>query len=61
MDYGTLQGIITLVVMLTFVGIFAWAYSSRQKSAFDDAANLVFSDEETISEPSQATNAGEHK
>ncbi|WP_299005275.1 cbb3-type cytochrome c oxidase subunit 3 [uncultured Shewanella sp.] len=61
MDYGTLQGIITLVVLLTFVGIFAWAYSSHQKAAFDDAANLVFSDEETTSEPSQTTNAGEHK
>ncbi|MGL4475669.1 MAG: cbb3-type cytochrome oxidase subunit 3 [Shewanella sp.] len=46
MDYGTLQGIITIVVMLTFVGIFAWAYSSRQKKSFEDAANLVFSDEE---------------
>ncbi|MCL1125987.1 cbb3-type cytochrome oxidase subunit 3 [Shewanella surugensis] len=62
MDYGTLQGIITLIVMLTFVGIFAWAYSSRQKASFDDAANLVFSDEESVSETNQqAINAGEHK
>ncbi|QSX31665.1 MULTISPECIES: cbb3-type cytochrome oxidase subunit 3 [Shewanella] len=49
MDYGTLQGIVTIVVMLTFVGIFAWAYSSRRKKQFDEAANLVFSDEETKS------------
>ncbi|WP_299495372.1 cbb3-type cytochrome c oxidase subunit 3 [uncultured Shewanella sp.] len=62
MDYGTLQGIITLVVMLTFVGIFAWAYSSRQKASFDDAANLVFSDEETVSETrQQGINAREQK
>ncbi|NRD74068.1 cbb3-type cytochrome c oxidase subunit 3 [Shewanella sp. VB17] len=46
MDYGTIQGIITLVVMLTFIGIFAWAYSSRRKDQFDEAANLVFSDDE---------------
>lgn len=46
MDYGTLQGIITIVVMLTFVGIFAWAYSSRRRKQFDEAANLIFSDEE---------------
>ncbi|MCL1060169.1 MULTISPECIES: cbb3-type cytochrome c oxidase subunit 3 [Shewanella] len=46
MDYGTLRGIITIVVMVTFIGIFAWAYSSRRKDQFDDAANLVFSDEE---------------
>ncbi|MCF1430353.1 MAG: cbb3-type cytochrome c oxidase subunit 3 [Shewanella sp.] len=46
MDYGTLQGIITIVVMLTFVGIFAWAYSGRRKKQFDEAANLVFADED---------------
>ncbi|MGI2261567.1 cbb3-type cytochrome oxidase subunit 3 [Shewanella sp. GXUN23E] len=46
MDYGTLQGIITIVVMLTFVGIFAWAYSGRRKKQFDEAANLVFADDE---------------
>ena len=46
MDYGTLQGILTIIVMLTFVGIFAWAYSSRRQKSFDEAANLVFSDEE---------------
>ncbi|EGM70122.1 cbb3-type cytochrome oxidase subunit 3 [Shewanella sp. HN-41] len=46
MDYGTLQGILTIIVMLTFVGIFAWAYSSHRQKSFDEAANLVFSDEE---------------
>ncbi|MDR8523865.1 MULTISPECIES: cbb3-type cytochrome oxidase subunit 3 [Shewanella] len=49
MDYGTLRGVITIVVMVTFVGIFAWAYSSSRKKQFDDAANLVFSDEEMSS------------
>ncbi|MCL1039247.1 cbb3-type cytochrome c oxidase subunit 3 [Shewanella corallii] len=46
MDYGTLHGIITVIVMLTFVGIFAWAYSSRRKKQFDEAANLVFADDD---------------
>ncbi|MCZ4339566.1 CcoQ/FixQ family Cbb3-type cytochrome c oxidase assembly chaperone [Shewanella colwelliana] len=55
MDYGTIQGIITIVVMLTFVGIFAWAYSARRKNQFDEAANLVFSDEEL------SKDSGEHK
>jgi len=50
MDYGTLQGILTIIVMLTFVGIFAWAYSSRRQKSFDEAANLVFSDEEITKE-----------
>ena len=57
MDYGTLQGIITIVVMLTFIGIFAWAYSSRRKKEFSDAANLVFSDDEKTK---IIENSGEH-
>ncbi|QLE85585.1 MULTISPECIES: CcoQ/FixQ family Cbb3-type cytochrome c oxidase assembly chaperone [Shewanella] len=56
MDYGTVQGIITIVVMVTFVGIFAWAYSARRKDQFDEAANLVFSDEQ-----SKNKDSGEHK
>lgn len=59
MDYGTLQGIITIIVMLVFVGIFAWAYSSRQKKRFDEAANLVFSDEEKDKEKDK--DSGEQK
>ncbi|WP_025820357.1 CcoQ/FixQ family Cbb3-type cytochrome c oxidase assembly chaperone [Shewanella marina] len=58
MDYGTFQGISTLVVMITFVGIFAWAYSKRRKKQFDEAANLIFSDEEIAN---QAKDSGEHK
>ncbi|MCL1158414.1 cbb3-type cytochrome c oxidase subunit 3 [Shewanella inventionis] len=46
MDYGTFQGILTIIVMVTFVGIFYWAYSKHSKSKFDEAANLVFSEEE---------------
>ncbi|WP_163933025.1 cbb3-type cytochrome c oxidase subunit 3 [Paraferrimonas sp. SM1919] len=46
MDYGTFQGILTILMMIIFAGIFAWAYSSRQKKRFDEAANLVFSDEQ---------------
>ncbi|GGI75447.1 cytochrome oxidase [Shewanella hanedai] len=55
MDYGTIQGIITIVVMFTFIGIFAWAYSSRRKDQFDEAANLVFSEDELNK------GSGEHK
>ncbi|BAJ02140.1 cbb3-type cytochrome oxidase subunit 3 [Shewanella violacea] len=54
MDYGIIQGIITLVVMFTFLGIFSWAYSSRRKDQFDEAANLVFEDE-------SSTKSGEQK
>ncbi|MCM2681187.1 cbb3-type cytochrome oxidase subunit 3 [Echinimonas agarilytica] len=46
MSYGDFQGVITLVLMAIFIGIVLWAYSNRRKKAFDEAANLVFADEQ---------------
>lgn len=45
MDYGTFQGVYTLILMAIFISIIAWAYSKRQKRSFNEAANLVFADE----------------
>ncbi|TBU86212.1 cbb3-type cytochrome oxidase subunit 3 [Phytopseudomonas dryadis] len=44
-DIGTIRGIGTLVVFIAFVAVVLWAYSSKRKSSFDDAANLPFADE----------------
>lgn len=41
-----LRVIITVLCFISFLGIFFWAYSSRQKSRFDEAANLPFADDE---------------
>jgi cytochrome c oxidase cbb3-type subunit 4 len=38
MDAGTFSGIVTAVLLVTFIGIFLWAYSARRKEAFDAAA-----------------------
>lgn len=46
MDIGTLRGIGTLLVFIAFVGLVFWAYSSKRKSTFDEAASLPFADEE---------------
>jgi cytochrome c oxidase cbb3-type subunit 4 len=40
MNYGVLRGLTTLLVMLAFVGVFAWAWSRRRHAAFTEAANL---------------------
>ncbi len=45
MDYGTFQGVYTLILMAIFISIIIWAYSKRQRRSFDEAANLVFADE----------------
>lgn len=46
MSYGDFQGVITAVLMAIFIGIVIWAYSGKRKKRFDEAANLVFADEE---------------
>ncbi|WP_300655864.1 cbb3-type cytochrome c oxidase subunit 3, partial [Hydrogenophaga sp.] len=35
----------TLVSLLTFLGIVAWAWSRRNKERFEEAAQLPFQDE----------------
>ena len=45
MSFTFIQSIWTIVVMVTFLGIVAWAFSSKRKAAFDEAARLPFEDE----------------
>jgi cytochrome c oxidase cbb3-type subunit 4 len=44
-DVGTIRGIGTAVVFIAFIGVVLWAYSSKRKSSFDEAANLPFADD----------------
>ncbi|WP_442908571.1 cbb3-type cytochrome oxidase subunit 3 [Halomonas sp. S3-1-8] len=46
MTTGTFRGLITLVLIIAFLGIVRWAYSRRRREAFDEAANLPFADDE---------------
>jgi len=46
MDINDLRGISTAFLMVAFIGLVIWAYSSKQKKPFDEAANLPFADEE---------------
>ncbi|HUV23281.1 MAG TPA: cbb3-type cytochrome c oxidase subunit 3 [Gammaproteobacteria bacterium] len=45
MNFTLLQSLWSIVVLVTFIGIVLWAYSSKRKSAFDEAAQLPFDDE----------------
>ena len=40
MDINTFYGLITLLLLIIFLGIVAWAYSSKRKESFDEAAQL---------------------
>ncbi|WPC06964.1 cbb3-type cytochrome oxidase subunit 3 [Pseudomonas sp. MBLB4123] len=44
-DIGTIRGLGTAVVFIAFIAVVLWAYSSKRKSSFDEAANLPFADE----------------
>ncbi|PTY37350.1 cytochrome oxidase [Saccharospirillum sp. MSK14-1] len=44
MDINTLRGLATVFTMIAFFGVVYWAYSSKRKARFDDAANLPFAD-----------------
>ena len=39
------RSLVTVLLFLLFLGIVAWAYSSRNRSAFDEAAALPFRDD----------------
>ncbi|MCQ4258324.1 cbb3-type cytochrome oxidase subunit 3 [Stutzerimonas stutzeri] len=45
MDIGILRGLGTILVFVAFIGVVLWAYSSKRKKSFDEAANLPFADE----------------
>ncbi|MCX7897748.1 MAG: cbb3-type cytochrome c oxidase subunit 3 [Rhodocyclaceae bacterium] len=46
MDINDLRSVITVLAFVTFIGIVAWAWSSRQKAVFDEAARLPLEDDE---------------
>jgi len=40
--YGILASATTVLLFVAFLGIVAWAWSSRRRAAFDEAANAPF-------------------
>jgi len=45
MDINDLRSLFTVILFLAFIGIVAWAYSSKRKHEFDEAARLAVDDE----------------
>lgn len=45
MDLNDLRSVVTVVSMVTFLGIVAWAWSRSNKARFEEAANLPFEGE----------------
>ncbi|HLA32846.1 MAG TPA: cbb3-type cytochrome c oxidase subunit 3 [Pseudomonas sp.] len=55
LDIGTLRGIGTALVLLSFVCVTLWAYSSKRRTAFDEAALLPFADKPKLAAPRSNT------
>ncbi len=55
MDINDLRSLFTVLAFAAFVGIVWWAYSARQKNAFDEAAKSVLDDDL----PTQGKDAGQ--
>ncbi len=53
MDINDLRSILTVIAFATFMGIVVWAYSRRRRAAFEEAANLPFSEDELPGEARQ--------
>ena len=56
MNIGILQGIGTVLAMTAFIGVCVWAWSSKNKQRFDEAAQLPFIDDDDLEAESLAIN-----
>lgn len=52
MDYSTIGSVMTVVMLVVFLAIVAWACSSRRSAQFEAAARVPF--EEDIEPPRRA-------
>lgn len=48
MDINTLRAAITVVSFLIFIGIIAWSVSPKNRSRFDQAAQVPFDDDDAL-------------
>ena len=47
-DYSTFSSAMTVVMLVVFLGIVAWAYSAKRRAQFDEAARVPFEDEAAL-------------
>lgn len=45
MNSGWISGVATAVLLLCFIGVVVWSFSSRRKQEFDRAARMPLDDE----------------
>ena len=50
--WGNVIGVVTLILMFTFIGIWIWAWRKKHKRVFDRMARLPLEDDSVIPDPS---------
>lgn len=53
-DVNTWRSLVTVVSLGLFLGLMVWTLNRRRQSAFDEAANLPFSDDPADAAPLDA-------
>ncbi len=46
MDINDVRGLGTVFALIAFIGIIAWAYSTKHKGRFEDDGDMIFSDDD---------------
>jgi cytochrome c oxidase cbb3-type subunit 4 len=41
-DINTLRSLVTVVSLVSFIGLIVWVFSRKNSAAFEEAANLPF-------------------
>ena len=54
MDYGTLRGLVALLILTLFIIIIVWSYSKKRKDSFDKIANSIFEKDELTKQHKQS-------
>lgn len=50
MDYSFFGSVMTVVMLIVFLGIVGWAFSARRRAAFEAAARVPFEEDEPRSD-----------
>jgi cytochrome c oxidase cbb3-type subunit IV len=48
MDITTMRAVATVASLACFIGIWCWAWSTRNRARFDEAAQLPFQEDEDL-------------
>ena len=58
--WGTLSGIVTIVLMLVFIGIWFWAWRPRHRRDFDRLARMPLEDSRKKENAGPQVDSGRH-